>query len=215
MKDTRLSPKTQLHHTAMDTAPDVTRLLNAARGGNKEAVDELFGAVYDRLHILAGAQRNRWEGDFTLNTTALVHEAYVKMVKQPEADWKDRAHFYSAAARAMRHVLVNYAQRRQATKRGGGTERVSLDVEAVSEKLADFNPVPPDAAEEVLSLHDALTRLESVSERQSRVVELRFFSGMRARETAEVLGVSVATVKRDWGHASAWLRREMDGPVAT
>jgi RNA polymerase sigma factor (TIGR02999 family) len=199
----------------MDTPPDVTRLLNAARSGNKEAVDELFGAVYNRLHVLAGAQRNRWDGDFTLNTTALVHEAYVKMVKQPEADWKDRAHFYSAAARAMRHVLVNYAERRQAAKRGGGQERVPLNAGTVGRSESEFNPVPPETAEEVLSLHQALNRLESVNERQSRVVELRFFSGMRARETAEVLGVSVATVKRDWGHASAWLRREMDGPVTT
>jgi RNA polymerase sigma factor (TIGR02999 family) len=199
----------------MDAPPDVTRLLNAARTGNKEAVDELFAAVYDRLHVLAGAQRNRWDGDFTLNTTALVHEAYVKMVKQPEADWKDRAHFFSAAARAMRHVLVNYAERRQAAKRGGGQERVSLEV---AQPASEFNPVPIEAAEEVLTLHNALTRLESVNERQSRVVELRFFSGMRAKETAEVLGVSVATIKRDWGHASAWLRREMQhepgGPVS-
>jgi len=144
----------------MESPADVTRLLNAARSGSKEAVDELFEAVYDRLHILAGAQRNRWDGDFTLNTTALVHEAYVKMVKQPTADWKDRAHFYSAAARAMRHVLVNYAKRRLTAKRGGGQERVSLDV---AQPEAPFNPVPVEAADEVLSLHEALTRLESVN----------------------------------------------------
>jgi len=198
----------------MDPSPDVTRLLDAARQGDKHAVDRLFGAVYDRLHALAGAQRGRWDGDFTLNTTALVHEAYVKMVNQSEPDWRDRAHFLSAAARAMRHVLVNYAERRNAAKRGGGTERVPL---AAGENEAGFNPVPPETAEEVLSLHEALERLEDLNRRQSRVVECRFFAGMRLEETAEVLGVSVATVKRDWGHASAWLRlemqRDLSGPM--
>ena len=200
----------------MDSSPDVTRLLEAARQGDKHAVDQLFGAVYDRLHALAGAQRSRWDGDFTLNTTALVHEAYVKMVNQVNTDWRDRAHFLSAAARAMRHVLVNYAKRRKTAKRGGKTDSVPPEAGLGN---SDFNPVPLEAVDEVLSLHEALSLLESVNERQSRVVECRFFAGMRVRETAEVLGVSVATVKRDWGHASAWLRREMQrelgGPMTT
>jgi len=179
---------------------EITRLLQASSAGEPGALDRLFHAVYDELKRLAHGQRARWEGDYTLSTTALVHETYLKLVRQKDASWEDRAHFYAVAGKAMRHILVNYAERRQAQKRGGSAVVVSLD---------EANPVAPEAAEEILALNTALEQLALIDERQSRVVECRFFAGLPIRETAEALGISPATVKRDWAMASAWLRREM------
>jgi RNA polymerase sigma factor (TIGR02999 family) len=179
---------------------DVTRVLQAVRGGDPHAAGELFRAVYDELHRIASGQRRRWDGNETLNTTALVHEAYLKLVRQEEADWESRAHFFAVAARAMRQILINYAERQVAAKRGGGAVHVSL---------TDGMTMAPEAAEELLALHEALGRLATVHERSSRVVECRFFGGFGIRDTAETLGVSAATVERDWAFASAWLRREM------
>jgi len=179
---------------------EVTALLQQAAAGDHTALESLFEAIYGELKRLARIQRSRWTGDETLNTTALVHEAYVKLVGHGFTRWKDRAHFYAVASRAMRQLLVTYAERRVAAKRGGGAEVVSLD---------HANPVAPEVAEEILALHEALHRLAALDERQSRVVEYRFFMGMPVRETAELLGLSTATVKRDWAVASAFLRREM------
>jgi RNA polymerase sigma factor (TIGR02999 family) len=181
---------------------DLTARLRSARGGSTEALDQLFSEVYDTLRQLAHSQRWRWEGDYTLNTTALAHEAYLKLVRQPESDWQDRAHFMRIASRAMRHILVNYAERRNALKRRGNGTMVAPD---------ESNPIAPAAAEEILELHHALERLEVVSDRAARVVECRFFTGLTVRETAQALGVSRATVERDWVAASAWLRRELQG----
>lgn len=193
------------------TSPaDVELLLWRIRSGDQVAVDELFVILYDQLHGLARAQRRRWSGDNTMDTTALLHEAYVKLAGGGERDWKDRAQFLAVAARAMRHVLVNYAERRCAAKRRGEVESIhSEDVAGPA-----INPVAPEAAEEILALHDALGRLDSVSERQSQVVECRFFAGLPVRDTAEALGVSPATVKRDWALASAWLQREIQLSLA-
>jgi len=179
---------------------EVTVLLRAAAEGDPRALDRLFEAVYGELKRLAQSHRRKWSGDDTLNATALVHEVYLKLVRRSEVSWADRGHFYAVASRAMRQILVNYAERRCAAKRGGGAEVLSLD---------DVNPVAPDAAEEILALDEALRRLAVLEERQSRVVECRFFGGMPVKETAEVLGLSPATVKRDWALASAWLRREI------
>jgi len=191
-----------------ETSPgDVTRLVRAAREGDRAAVDELFQTLYEELRTLARRQRGRWQGDYTLNTTALVHEAYLKLVDQTRADWRDRAHFCATAATAMRHVLVNYAERRLAAKRGAGAAQVPLDDAVHGDQ--DPNPVPEESAEEILALHEALQRLELMSSRQRRVVECRFFVGLPIPETAEALGVSAATVKRDWAAASAWLHREI------
>jgi RNA polymerase sigma factor (TIGR02999 family) len=188
----------------MAEAAEITRLLQAAGSGDRAAADRLFGRVYEELRRSAEAQRRRWRGDETLNTTALVHEAYIKLVGQGSTDWQDRAHFFAVAARAMRHVLVNYAERRQAAKRGGDVQMVPLD---------EANPVSQEVAGEVLALNQALERLEQRSERQSRVVECRFFVGLTISETADVLGISPATVKRDWALASAWLRREVESSI--
>ena len=184
----------------MRTLPDVTTLLHAVGEGNPGAMDELFGLVYAELKALAKGQRARWAGDYTLNTTALVHEAYLKLVDQTRATFEDRAHFLAVATRAMRHILVNYAERQRAAKRGGGLTHVELD---------RANPVSPEAAEEVIALHRALDRLGEVSERQARIVETRFFGGFNIEETAGLLELSPATVKRDWALASAWLHREI------
>lgn len=179
----------------------VLSLLEAVRKGDAGALDEVFSIVYDELHSLARAQRRRWEGDYTLDTTALVHEAYLKLVDQTGAHWNNRGHFMAVAATAMRHILVNYAERRRAAKRGGDMQQVSID---------DSNPVGEEVAEEVLALHEALERLSEVNERQAKVVEARFFAGLAIEETAEALDISPATVKRDWSLASAWLHREIN-----
>jgi RNA polymerase sigma factor (TIGR02999 family) len=185
---------------------DTTRRLARIRNGDAAAVDELFALVYDELRGLARAQRRRWEGDHTLNTTVLVHEAYLRPVGQTSPEWEDRAHFMSVAARAMRHILIDYARQRQAQKRGGARERLSLD--EIESSLAGADP--SEARDEALLALDAsLERLAGESERQSRIVECRFFGGMTIEETAEAVGVSPATVKRAWTAAQAWLYRDL------
>ena len=185
----------------------VTQLLLELRAGDQDALNQLLPLVYDQLHELARLQRRRWSGDDTLNTTALVHEAYLRMAGDSEPGWENRAHFLAVASRAMRHILVDYAKRQHRAKRGGDRARVPLDaIEAALQAAAD----PSDAGSEALvALDEALRRLEQHDARQSRIVECRFFGGMAIHETAEALGVSTATVKRGWGMAQAWLHREV------
>ena len=178
----------------------VLSLLDAARGGNDKALDEVFALVYEELRRLAKSQRRRWDGDYTL-----VHEAYLKLVDQGKADWSSRGHFMAVAATAMRQILVNYAERRRAAKRGGGQQDVTLD-----DSQGDSNPVTAEVADEVIALHKALKELARLNERQARVVEARFFAGLQIEETATALGVSPATVKLDWTMASAWLHRQIN-----
>jgi RNA polymerase sigma factor (TIGR02999 family) len=189
----------------MASQHDVTQRLRLAREGDRAALNEVFDLVYDELLRLAQGQRRRWIGDRTLDTTALVHEAYLKLVNQESPEWNDRGHFLAVAAKAMRHLLVNYAERRRTAKRGGDRQPVSLD---------EFNPVAEEVADEILALHENLERLEAVSPRQVSVVESRFYLGLSIQETAEALSISPATVKRDWQLASAWLRREIQGDPA-
>jgi RNA polymerase sigma factor (TIGR02999 family) len=184
----------------MHSSEEITARLRAAQQGDREALDEVFAAVYDELRRRAHAQRRRWVGDHTLDTTALVHEAYLKLVNQSQARFEDRAHFLGVASKAMRHILVNYAERRRAAKRGGGTPDVALD---------EANPVAEEVAEEILVLDEALRRLAEVNERQVRVVEARFFAGLSVTDTAAALGTSPATVKRDWRLARSWLQLEI------
>ena len=185
----------------------VTRLLDEARAGNRHAFDELFPLVYDELRARAHQQRQYWQGDYTLNTTALVHEAYLKLVDQTQGEWENRAHFLAIAAKAMRHVLLDYAKRRRTKKRGGDRQKFSL--EAMHEAGKGIVVLTDERADDLLALDEALVRLARVSDRESRIVECRFFGGMTIRETAAVLGVSPATVNRDWAAAQAWLYREM------
>jgi RNA polymerase sigma factor (TIGR02999 family) len=182
---------------------DITRLLEAASAGEAEAFDRVFQLVYDELRRLA-RQVRRGRGSETLNTTALVHEAYLRLLPSRELGWEGRSHFLGVAARAMRQVLVRAAERRSSAKRGGGLSVLPLD---------DALQRPPDGAgvdpERVLALDGALRRLEVLSARQARVVECRYFAGLSVEETAAALGISEPTVKRDWSVARAWLAREL------
>jgi RNA polymerase sigma factor (TIGR02999 family) len=190
------------------TRGTVTRLLDEVRRGDRAALDEVFDLLYDEIQGLAQRQRRRWGGNHTLDTTALVHEAYLKLVGQDPLDVESRAHFCALAARAIRHILCNYARLQRTQKRGGGLERVTLD---------DRDPPAPSAgpvgeqAELLAALDHALERLEDLDSRQANVVECRFFGGMTVQETATALGVSPRTVKRDWAIAQAWLHRELEG----
>ncbi len=185
----------------------MTRLLEELREGDRDAFNELFPLVYDELHRAAERERRRWEGDETLNTTALVHEAYLKLVGQPAPQWQGRAHFLAVASKAMRQILISYAKRRKAAKRGGGTRPVPLhEIEAALKGAGE----PAEARDEALvALDDSLRRLESLDSRQSRIVECRFFGAMTIQDTAEALGISPATVKRSWATAQAWLYRDL------
>lgn len=181
-------------------ADDITRMLVAAREGEPGAMDELFESVYPKLREIAKRRRRGWRGNETIDTTALIHEAYLKIAARPEAEYESRGHFFAVAATAMRQILINYAEKKNAAKRGGGAEPVTLK---------DGDIVQDDAIEELLALDVALKKLEAMSERQARVVECLFFAGYGVEDTAEALDISPATVKRDWAAARAWLYREM------
>jgi RNA polymerase sigma factor (TIGR02999 family) len=179
---------------------EVTKLLKAHRAGDSGALNELLPRVYDELRRMAHRRMQGERAGHTFGTTALVHEAYLELVDLDRVDWQDRTHFFAVAARVMRNVLVDYAVKRNAEKRGGDRERVPLrDEDAACE--VDVT--------DVLAVHQALSRLEQRDERQARVVECRFFGGLTIEETAEALGVSPATVGRDWRVARAWLNREL------
>jgi RNA polymerase sigma factor (TIGR02999 family) len=194
-----------------DTSPpSIGPLLRELRDGNPAAFNELLPLVYDELHRLAERQRRRWQGDETLDTTALVHEAYLKLAGQQAPEWETRAHFLAVAATAMRQIHIDYAKRKCAAKRGGLQPRVPLhEVESALQGGA-----ASDGGEEgLVALDDALRRLGRVNERQMRIVECRFFAGMSIEETAEALGLSPATVKRGWAVAQAWLYRDLRAGV--
>ncbi|MCC6292583.1 MAG: sigma-70 family RNA polymerase sigma factor [Bryobacterales bacterium] len=181
-------------------APDVTRLLRNWSGGDTHALDQLTPVVYDELRRLAASYMRRERQDHTLQSTALVNEAYLKLVDQKNVVWQNRAHFFGIAAQMIRRILVDHARAHKAEKRGGGAGVLSLD-EAIG--------VPEKRDVEILALNDALTRLTEMDPQQGRIVELRFFTGLSIEETAEVVGVSPATVKREWAAARAWLFREI------
>jgi RNA polymerase sigma-70 factor (ECF subfamily) len=182
------------------SSPDVTQILQEVSGGDKDAPARLMPLVYDELRRLADYYLRQERPDHTLQPTALVHEAYLKLVDQTRVDWQNRAHFFGVAAQLMRRILVDHARRHRASKRGGLQQKMALD-EAV-----DYSQ-PRDV--DLLALDEALNALAKLDERQSRIVELRFFGGLTIEETAEALGVSPATVKVDWSMAKAWLRREI------
>lgn len=187
----------------MDAA-DITRLLDAAQDGRPEALDEVFEVAYPRLREIAHARRRGWRGSDTLNTTGLVHEAYLKLASSGPGSYESRGHFFATTARAMRQVLINYAEKQTAKKRGGGRSDVTL---------YESDAVTDGALDELLALNDALKRLEKIDARQAGVVECLFFAGLSVAETGEALGISSATVKRDWSAARAWLYKEMrDAP---
>lgn len=191
-----------VHETRMEPPPaqGVTQLLVAWGNGDEIARDRLIPLVYEELRRLAHRYMKHESPGHTLQTSALVNEAFLRIIDQREIKWKNRAHFYGIAAQMMRRILVDYARQRRYAKRGGGVLQLSLN-EALT--------VSSEPAGEVLHLHETLLRLAQLDLRKSQIVELRFFGGLSIEETAEVLSVSPGTVMRDWTFAKAWLRREM------
>ena len=179
---------------------DITQLLLEARRGDSAAANELYDAVYDELRRIARGRLSRNRDGRTLNTTALVHEAYLRLVDEAQAAANDRSHFFALASRAMRFVLIDYARRRTAMKRGGAQDDVRMD---------DVQIGVDDRTVDLLALNDALNELFAFNERLGRVVEYRFFGGLTYEEIAEVTSWSVPTIKRDWRRARAWLYRTM------
>jgi RNA polymerase sigma factor (TIGR02999 family) len=181
-------------------APNVTRLLVDWGQGDQEALDQLAPLVYDELRRLAGNQLRRERPGHTLQSTALVHEAYLRLIDQKNVRWQNRAHFFGVASQMIRRILVDHARAHQAAKRGAGVPRLELDEALDAGVQRDLD---------LVALDDALESLGRLDPQQARIIELRFFGGLSIEETAEVIGISPATVKREWSSARAWLFREL------
>jgi RNA polymerase sigma factor (TIGR02999 family) len=188
---------------------ELTELLRSWHGGNPAALDAVMPLIYDELRSLASRHLSRERGGHTLQTTALVHEAYLRLAGQHHPEWKNRAYFFGAVATIMRRILVDHARRRARDKRGGGI--VVVPLEEVPEPAG---PIEPDDGVDVDLLDQALDRLTALDARQARIVELRYFSGLTIEEIAEVMSVSAGTVKRDWTVARAWLFAELTSSQA-
>src|SRR5499433_3687097 len=184
---------------------NVTQLLLAWSNGDQAARDQLMSAVYDELHRLARSYMKRESPGHTLQTSALVNEAFLRLVDQRNVHWRSRAHFYGIAAQMMRRILVDYARSRSSEKRGAGAPALTLDESLI---------VSDERSAEVVAVHEALEQLSKLDPRKEKIVELRFFGGLSIEETAEVLGVSPGTVMRDWTLAKAWLRREISAELS-
>jgi RNA polymerase sigma factor (TIGR02999 family) len=179
---------------------DLTGILNRASRGDDSAVNRLMPLVYDQLRALAESYLRQERPDHTLQATALVHEAYVRLVRQEEVEWQSRAHFFAVAAQAIRRILVDHARGRQRAKRGGDRQRVRLEEDIALAKGRDLD---------LLALDEAMEKLATLHERQARIVELRFFGGLSLKDVAKFLGISPRTVDGDWSMARAWLKREL------
>jgi RNA polymerase sigma factor (TIGR02999 family) len=179
---------------------EITKLLQAASAGDREANNELFRSVFQELRVIARSHRRRWSGNDTLNTTALINEAYLRLANRTLANYQDRVHFFATASRAMRQILINYAERVTSQKRGGNPVRVTLTGLSLSED---------NTLDDLLHINTLLDRLEDTNPRHCRLVECRVFGGMTFEEAAAALDVSTATVKRDWTVVSAWLFSEI------
>jgi RNA polymerase sigma factor (TIGR02999 family) len=184
----------------MTSRPDVTVLLKQAHNGDENALNELLPLVYDELRRVASNQLRNERSDHTLQATALVHEAYLRLLEQKEVDWQNRVHFFSIAAEMMRRILVNYAIQRNAKKRGDGAAKLELD-EAIS--------FSKEREIDLVVLDETLNELAKFDPGQARIVELRFFAGLTIEETAQAIGVSDSTVKREWRSAKAWIMGKM------
>jgi RNA polymerase sigma factor (TIGR02999 family) len=185
--------------------PEITKLLQDWKNGDREAFNRLMPIVYDELRRAARNYMRRERTDHSLQATALVNEVYLRLVDVTRVEWRDRAHFFAIAASMMRRILLDAARTRAAAKRGGGDLRITLD----EELLAASNQ-----AAELIAIDDALETLQKLDPRKAQMIELRFFGGLSIEETAEVLGISPQSVKRDWKLARAWLLQEIAGPVA-
>jgi len=185
----------------MSQTRQITRMLREWSDGNREALENLMPLVYDELHRQAARFLRRERADHTLQATALIHETYIKLIDQREANWESRAHFFAIAANLMRRILVDHARAKYREKRGGNAVKLPLE-EAMLISGEEKNV-------DLMALDEALTRLEKIDEQQARVVELRYFGGLSLEETAEALRVSRTTVANDWSMAKAWLHREL------
>lgn len=184
-----------------ETRGDVTVLLGKLRAGKEDAADQLVPLIYNELRRIAGAQMRRERSGHTLQATAVVHEAYMRLAGEQEIQWQNRAHFFAIAARVMRQVLLDYARQRHASKRGGEAARkVDIDAELM---------VEDDRLDDVLAMDELLGRLSKIDPQHARIAELRYFAGLNVEETAEAMGISATTVKREWRLAKAWLHREL------
>jgi len=183
----------------MDTS-QITTLLQAHASGDEHALDELMPLVYSEMHKMAEGRLIGERPDHTYSATALVHEAYLKLVDFNRIDWQNRNHFFAIASQIMRNILVNYAVKQQAQKRGGKSNKITLGEKHLKKEIN---------LDEIISIDQALTKLEKLDERQAKVVECRFFGGLTIKETADTLGISEPTVSRDWKVARAWLNREL------
>ena len=184
---------------------EITRLLAAIRRGDHGALSDLMWLVHAKLRGIARQQMRHERADHTLQPTALINELYLRLVQPEQADWKERAHFFAAAAMGMRHILVDHARRRAAAKRPPAGARVEFD---------HLTGVPQQRFEQILVLDQALTRLSELNARQARIVEMKFFAGLTEQEAAQVLGVSERNAKRDWAVARAWLHTQIGGSAA-
>ena len=195
-------------------ADQITGLLSEAARGNKEAFDRLLPLVYGELAQLARRKLRSERPGHTLNTTALVHEAYLKLADQSRVEWQNRHHFFAVASEAMRRILIDYAKQRHAAKRGGDAPH--LELEAAGDVIARDGPISDEQATELLALDEALNRLAAFNPQGAKVIQFRFFGGLSNEEVADVLGISERTVRRAWTIAKAWLRLELsDGLPAT
>lgn len=182
----------------------ITRLLQSSQAGDKEAVNQLLPLVYDEMRSIARQKLKFERNGHTLDTTALVHETYFKLINHNEVEWQSRAHFLAIAAIAMKRILINYAEKKKALKRGGDFKRVELrEVEGQLEEMSE------SMADEILALNEALKRMEEFNQRGSKVVEYYFFGGLTWREISEVMGIAPITVRRAWNVSKLWLRREL------
>jgi len=184
----------------MTAQTDVTHLLREYQNGNKSVLDELFPVVYGELRKLAANKLNSERDDHTLQATALVHEAYLRLISQHSVDWQNRAHFFGLAAEMMRRILVNHALERKRLKRGGNETRIALDEAVTFAEEREIN---------LVELDEALNELVKFAPRQSKIIELKFFGGLTNEESAEALGISPETVKRDWRVAKLWLQNRL------
>lgn len=186
----------------MPDREDVTLLLGRVTNGDEDAASKLIPVVYEELRRLAGGYMRRERSDNTLQPTALVHEAYLRLVEQRSVDWQGRAHFFAIAAQMMRRILIDHARHRLREKRGSGDKPISLDE-------AEATVIAPEQSLELVKLDQSLERLAKIDRRQGKIVELRFFGGLTVDETAQMLGISPKTVKRDWTFAKAWLHGDL------
>ncbi len=191
-------------NSASTSRNEITAMLRAWSDGDQPATDELIRVVYEQLQRQARRQLRRERRDHTFDTAALINEAYLKLVDQRSVKWQDRGHFFALAAELMRRILVDHARAKHRQKRGGNDEAITLE-----DAIGSAHLVSPPLDVDMIALDDALHRLASLDEQQVRVVELRYFAGLGLEETAEALNISVATVKREWAAAKAWLKHEL------